>query len=1032
MKHIIFRGFLFASIFLFYGMVNAQQTVSGTVTDADGPLPGATVAIKGTSTGTTTDFDGNYTLNNVPDDAILVFSFVGYQTQELGVNGRATIDVNLATDASELDEVVLIGYGQTTVRDATGAVSSVTAEEFNTGNIASPEELIQGKTAGVQITQASGEPGSGVALRIRGTTSVRSNNNPLFVVDGVPLAGDDTAAGTGDLGFGNSSARNPLNFLNPSDIESISILKDASATAIYGSRGANGVVIVQTKSGRGVQGGQLSYDASLSVASPANEFDLLDREQFLDAVEQYGGDREAQDFGANTDWQDVITRTAISQNHALSYMYNYDTGNVRASLGYNDLEGVVENSSMERLTGRINANQRFFDDRLNLSLQATLSRVEDKAAPVTNTAGSSGDLLGSAYYANPTWPAELDFSPGGGNLNPLQLLRYSNDETETNRALINFSADYDIIPSLNAKITLGYDRADSEKTALVSGDITGVTNGTPGNGRGFIYDRVNTNTLLDFVLNYEKDFENSTFTALAGYSYQKFDREGRDATAFGFGTTNLGEMASNFRSDLNALIGSVGQPYSQFQYSDAGFFADGLFPEFYTGQELTAPSNIGIQSITSGIFDNYDELQSFFTRLNYSLMDKYLFTFTLRADGSSKFGPDNRYAYFPSGAFAWKIDQEDFMNNDVFSTLKLRLGYGVTGNQDGLGYGNFTIRRILQGYGIDNGGGITGGGEATAGFRNPGLKWEETSQANIGIDFGFFADRLSGSLDLYHKDTQDLLLQSEVAQPSPTTSAFRNIDGNVINKGIEFVIDYDLFDNEDFFWNLGFNIAYNDNELQNFDGSINTAQISGQGLTGAFAQLLEDGRPLFSYYLREFGGYDENGLSIYPNGDQQEFVGKSALPTTNLGINTRATYKNWDASLYFSGQYGHYIYNNTANAFFTAGSIAGGRNVTEDVLSSGESPANAPDVSTRFLEKGDFLRLQNAGIGYTFDLAEDSFLKNLRLYVNGQNLFVITDYSGLDPEVNTPTPLNGIPTAGIDYTAYPRPRTFTFGFNANF
>lgn len=1030
MKKIIFRSFLCAVAFLFYSMANAQ-TVSGTVTDESGPLPGATVAVKGTSTGTTTDFDGNYTLNNVPADAVLVFSFVGYETQEIAVDGRSEINVNLATDASELEEVVLIGYGQTTVRDATGAVASVSAEEFNKGNISSPEELIQGKTAGVQITQASGEPGAGVALRIRGTTSVRSNNNPLFVVDGVPLAGDDTAAGTGDLGFGSSSARNPLNFLNPSDIESISILKDASATAIYGSRGANGVVIVQTKSGRGMQGGKFSYDASVSLASPANEFDLLGREEFLAAIEDYGGDPEAQDFEADTDWQDVITRNAFSQNHALSYMYSYGTGNVRASFGYNDIEGVVENSNLERITGRVNANQRLFNDKLNLSLQATISRVNDAAAPVTNTAGSSGDLLGSAYYANPTWPATLDFSPGGGNLNPLQLLEFSSDKTQTNRALINFSADYDILPSLNAKVTLGYDKADSEKTAVVSGDITGVTNGTPGNGRGFINDLESTNTLFDFVLNYEKEFDNSNFTALLGYSYQKFDREGRNASGFGFETTNLDEMADVFRSDLDALTGVIDRPYNQLYYSDAGFFADGLFPEIYEGAEFTVPSSVSLQSITNGTFNNYDELQSFFTRLNYSLLDKYLFTFTLRADGSSRFGPENRYGYFPSGAFAWKIENEDF-SPEFFSTLKLRIGYGITGNQEGLGYGNFTIRRIINGYGIDNGGNITGGGLGTAGFANPNLKWEETAQANIGLDFGFLNDRLSGSLDFYHKDTQDLLLLAQNAQPSPAPQSFRNIDGSVINKGVEFALDYDLFDDADFFWNVGFNIAYNDNELQDFDGLIETAQISGQGLTGAFAQLLAEGRPLFSYYLREFAGFDENGLSIYPNGDEQMFVGKSALPTTNLGINTRAEYKNWDASLFFAGQFGHYIYNNTANAFFTAGSIASGRNVTQDVLTNGESPANAPDVSTRFLEKGDFLRLQNAGIGYTFSLSEDSFLQNLRLYVNGQNLFVITDYSGLDPEVNTQTPLNGLPTAGIDYTAYPRPRTFTFGFNANF
>ncbi|SDR88016.1 SusC/RagA family TonB-linked outer membrane protein [Gramella sp. MAR_2010_147] len=1030
MKKIIFRGFLLVAVFLFCGMTNAQQTVSGTVTDADGPLPGATVAIKGTSTGTTTDFDGNYTLNDVPIDATLVFSFVGYVSQEMKVSGRSTIDVNLETDASELDEVVLIGYGTTTIRDATGAVSSVTAEEFNKGNIASPEELIQGKTAGVQITQASGEPGAGVALRIRGTTSVRSNNNPLFVVDGVPLSGDDTSVGSGDLGVGSSSARNPLNFLNPSDIESISVLKDASATAIYGSRGANGVVIIQTKSGRGAQGGAFTYDGSLSVASPANTYDLLNRDQFLQGIADLGGNPDDVDFGADTDFQDEVFRTAFSQNHTLSYMNSYQSGNVRVSLGYNDINGIVERSELERLTGRLNINQRFLDDRLNLALQATYSKVDDKAVPIANAPGAAGDLLAATYYTNPTFPADVTFDPGGGNLNPLQLLQYTDDITETDRVLLNFSADYDILQNLNAKVTLGYDRSDSEKTVAYSSDILGLTNGVPGNGRSLLDDRTLTNTLLEFVVNYDKEFGDSNLSALAGYSYQKFDREGVYGSGFGFQTSNTQEMIGLFRGDFNNIRNSIDGTYQTFGVGPNGGQLTRLFPEEQSNVAFNAPS-LNLNSVTGGIFENYDELQSFFTRINYTIADKYLFTVTMRADGSSKFGPSEKYGYFPSGAFAWKIDQEDFIS-DPISTLKLRLGYGVTGNQDGLGYGNFTIRRNANGYGIDNGGNVNGGGFSNAGFSNPDLKWESTTQTNLGVDFGFAQDRLSGSLDLYYKDTKDLLLLVQNAQPSPAPFSFQNIDGNLINKGIEFALDYDVFDTDDFFWNFGFNISYNENELQNFDGQIQSAQISGQGLTGAFSQLLVENRPLFSYYLREFGGFDENGISIYPNGDQQEFVDKSALPTTNLGINTRATYKNWDASLFFAGQFGFYVYNNTANALFTAGNLNTGRNVTQDVLTNGESRLNAPDVSTRFLEKGDFVRLQNASLGYTFELGDDALLDDLRLYVNGQNLFLITDYSGLDPEVSTQTPLNGLPTAGIDNTSYPRARTFTFGVNAKF
>ena len=374
--------------------------------------------------------------------------------------------------------------------------------------------------------------------------------------------------------------------------------------------------------------------------------------------------------------------------------------------------------------------------------------------------------------------------------------------------------------------------------------------------------------------------------------------------------------------------------------------------------------------------------------------------------------------------------EEDFIP-DTFSTLKLRLGYGVTGNQE-IPYNLYTSRERFGGVGVGDNGivNIPGTGQVT--FRNEDLQWETTSQTNIGLDFGFMQDRLSGSLDVYYKETTDLLFQTFSAQPAAQDFVWENLDANVVNKGIEFSLDYDLFNDEDFYWNLGFNISYNDNMVEDFDGSVQTGEINGQGLTNAYAQLLAGGQPLFSYYLREFGGFDENGQTIYPNGDVQTFTGKSALPTTNLGISTRVEYKNWDLSTFLTGQFGFYVYNNTENAFFTAGALNSGSNVTRNVVGNGEAANNAPDVSTRFLEKGDFLRLQNATLGYNFDINEESFLKSLRLSLTGQNLFLITDYSGLDPEVNTDKSLNGIPTAGIEYTTYPRATTVTLGLNVSF
>ncbi len=1020
---------LFCFALLSFGFLQAQSTVSGTVVDStDMPLPGVNIVVKGTNNGTTTDFDGNYSLDEVADDATLVFSFVGFAQQEIPVDGRQTINITMQEDADALSEVVVIGYGNVQRRDATGAVSTVSSEDFNQGVISSPEELIQGKTAGLQITTSSGEPGAGINIRIRGTTSVRGGNDPLFVVDGVPLAGDETAAGGGDVGFGTSTSKNPLNFLNPNDIESISVLKDASATAIYGSRGANGVVIITTKQGRGAKG-MLDYSSNVGVATPANKFDLLNREEFLDAVGDFGGNVEDLDFGGNTDWQDEIMRTAISQSHNLSYSNSYSDGNYRASANYTNQNGIIENSSMERLSGRLNITHRLLDDRLKLNLQSTLSQVEDERAPISDNAGAQGDLLGTAYFANPTYPADPEFTPGGDFINPLALLKYYRDNTETDRLLLNFSADYDIFSDLNAKITFGYDNSESFRGSAISGDIQGVGAGVPDNGRGSINEIKATNRLMEFTLNYEKEWENSKFTALAGYSFQDFRRRGTNVSGFGFNTGNMSAMVDELQDSRNILEGAIDGSFQQYGYDANGFFVNRLFPNIQS-EDLDAPGGVNTGAVATDTFDTTDELQSFFTRLNYDVAGKYLFTATLRADGSTRFGGNNKYGYFPSGAFAWQIAEEDFAP-DVFSTLKLRLGYGVTGNQE-IPYNQYEQRERYSGIGIQNSGEINPPGTSLVSFANPNLQWEETSQTNLGLDFGFMDDRLSGGLDFYYKNTTDLLIQVFSAQPSPQPFVYQNLDANVINKGIEFSIDYNIFQREDLFWNFGFNIAYNDNMVEDFNGVIDTGGISGQGLSGAFAQRLVGGQPLFSYFLREFGGFDEDGQSIYPNGDVQEFVGESALPTTNMGISTRLEYQNWDFSVFMAGQFGHYIYNNTENAFFTAGAIGNGRNVTQNVIGNGESNLNAPDVSTRFLEKGDFLRLQNANLGYNFDLDEESFIRSLRLSLTGQNLFVLTGYSGLDPEVDTNKSLNNVPSAGIDYTAYPRPTTVTLGLNVSF
>lgn len=1016
----------------------AQITVSGTVSDASGPVPGVNIVVKGTTNGAQTDFDGNYSLDDVANDATLVFSYIGYTSQEVAVNGQSTVNVTLQEDVEALAEVVVIGYGTTSVKDATGAVTAVSSEDFNQGVITSPEQLIQGKTAGVQISQSSGEPGAGIDIRIRGANSVRSNNNPLFVVDGIPLSGGNTSAESQNIGVGTSSAKNPLSFLNPNDIESISILKDASATAIYGSRGANGVVFITTKSGKGSRGGVWDFSSNLSISSAAKTYDLLTAKEYLAQSEAFGFNIAERNFKNSTDWQEYIFRTSASTNNDISYSQNYGPGNVRATFGYGKTFGIVENTSLERITGRLNWNHRFLQDKLKLGLQSSISRVNDEGAPTGASAGYRGNLLGAAYSANPTWPTNPNFDGTGGLLSPATALEYTQNLSNTNRLLVNFSAEYDIIPELSAKVNLGYDTSESSRTAVASANALNFDQGVTGNGIGALNDLNTESKLLEATLNYKKDFSNSKLDVLVGYSFQDFQNDGRNVSAWGFFTEDLNEMADAIENTANAIENKIQGSYQQYGFAGNiadGIFVNRLFPEPAT-DFITNLNNLSVKSLFADTYDNTDEIQSYFGRVNYSIADKYLFTATMRADGSSRFSEDNQYGYFPSGAFAWKINNEDFVGDSV-STLKLRLGVGITGNQDGLGYGNYTQRqRYGGGDVISDGGEINIPGIVDVSFPNPDLKWEETMQYAVGLDFGFNDDRLNGSIDVYRKETTDLLFNVLSAQPSVQPFIFLNLpDSKVSNEGIEFSLGYDIIDSEDLNWNIGFNVAYNKNMVEDLQGEFNAGTIRGQGLSEAYAQKLKAGQPLFSYFLREFEGFDPvTGQPI--QNDVQEFVGKSALPDVTGGISTSVSYKNWSLNTYFAGQFGHYIYNNTDNAFFTAGAFRGGRNVPLDVLTAGESFDAAADVSTRFLESGDFIRMQNATVSYKWPLQDEAFFSSLVLSVTGQNLFVITDYSGLDPEVSSSPAgadlLNGLPVFGIDYAAYPRPRTFTLGLNAKF
>ncbi|MBT8304161.1 MAG: SusC/RagA family TonB-linked outer membrane protein [Bacteroidia bacterium] len=1038
MKIKLLKSMVLLGAMLSFGFIQAQS-VSGTVIDNNGiPLPGANVIVQGTSNGAQTDFDGNYTLNNVASDAVLVVSYVGYDTQEIPVNGQSTVNVTLQ-EGNALDEVIVIGYGATTVKDATGAVSSVSAEDFNAGIIATPEQLIQGKTAGVQITQTSGEPGAGIDIRIRGTNSVRSNNNPLFVVDGIPLAGGSTSAGLEVAGVGSNPAKNPLSFLNPNDIASISVLKDASATAIYGARGSNGVVIITTKTGRSNRG-EFQYSSNLSVSNPAKTFDLLDRNSYLSESTRLGFNANARDFGSDTSWQGFIYRGSASTNQNLSYSKNYGQGNYRATFGYGKQVGIVESADLERITGRLNVVHRLLDDKLKLDFQGTISRVNDDTAPLAGTAGFRGDLIGASYAANPTWPVDPDFGRNGetgGLINPANLLAYTQNETKTNRYLLSLSGEYSITDDLKAKLSGGYDYTSSDNRAVSSAD--NLIDAVFGNGRGNYNDFEFENTIMEATLNYNTDLGNdSRLDVLAGYSYQKFDRNGVQAQGWGFGSRDLNRMGTDLVDAVNRVTGQITGPYQQFGFGPnvigAPAGTNTFINRLTTGlptDYIAAQTGGAVKAAVVNTFDNFDEIQSYFARVNYTLNNKYLFTATMRADGSTTFGEGNKYGYFPSGAIAWKLSEEDFIGDNV-STLKLRLNAGLTGNQEGVGYGNAIRRTRFNGTGIANNGDISVPGTGVVAFENRDLKWESTLQYGGGIDFGFNNDRLNGSVDVYRKETRDLLFNINSAQPAIQPFRFVNLpDSKIINEGIEFALGYDFIQSEDLTWNMTANVALNDNVVESLTGEYIAGAINGQGLTNAFSQNLKEGYPLFSWYIREFEGFDTNGNAIIGNGGDPVFVGKSALPEITGGLSTSVNYKNWNLNAYFNGAFGHYLYNATRNAFFTAGSFASARNVLAETLTSGESTNASADPSTRFLEKGDFVRLQNLSLSYNLPMEGDGLFKSVLLSVTGQNVFVITDYSGLDPEVSSRTD-GGLPTLGIDYGAFPNPRTFTFGINAKF
>lgn len=991
-KFLLLRFLLGIVLFLFVGSsVYAQDlAISGTVIDTRDkqPLIGVTVKVKGTLTGTSTGPDGGFRLTVPASATALVFSYLGYDSQEVSISGRSVINVMLVPSSTSLSEVVVIGYGTQKVKDATGSVSSLSAESFNKGVIASPEQLLQGRVAGVQVTPASGEPGSGATVNIRGTGSIRAGNGPLYVIDGVPLEGGGTAGGF-DVGAGTSSARNPLSFLNPGDIENISILKDASASAIYGSRGANGVILITTKKGSSGQG--IQFGVTSSVSNIAKRYDLLNAAQFLPAVAATGADATAVNFKGDTDWQDEIFRTGVSQNYNLGFGGSKNASSYRASFGYDNQNGTVKNSGLQRLTGRLNAAHALFNDKIKLDMQFTASNVKNQYAPISDNAGFQGSLIGAVLQANPTVPVRTAdgksfFDPKGGFRNPAAMLALIDDRDKINRYLGNFGASYTFVKNLTYRGTIGFDQSKAVRETYLDPNLQGYTGGqnirgininsVTGNGRGIVQNLKLSSYITEQTLTYEKPLSNSSsLNILGGFSYQQFK------------TNPLNEVGYNTKT-ANVLV------------KDINDFKNRL-PLFGDSTK--------------------SELQSFFGRANYNLNDKYLFTATVRADGSSKFGENNKYATFPAFAVRWKIMNESFAPKGTFDDLSLRLNYGITGNQEFPAYASLAIKQANF-----------NGSTNTITAASPDLRWETTTQYGVGLDFGILKNKLSGTIDYFNKSTEDLLFLQDYAQPAAIPRRWVNLPGRVINKGVEVGLNLNALTKTNFSWEVLYNMTFVDNVVKDFGNrNVITGNINGQGLSGAYAQLITNGSPLASFNVPIFGGFDANGLGIYPNGDAGSILG-SAIPTFSAGLTNNFSFGKFTASFFLNAATGFYLYNNTANAYFLKGNLGTGRNVTTDVANSKENPLNSGEVSSRFLEKGDFLRLSNANLGYTFNVSNMKTFKSLRVSLSGQNLFLITDYSGLDPEINTNKERNGVPSRGIDYTAYPSARTFTLGLNAGF
>jgi TonB-dependent starch-binding outer membrane protein SusC len=970
------------------------QTVTGTVTDSKGePISGISVTVKGTTKGTSTNAQGVYSLDGVAAGSTLVFTGSGFTAQSVKLGSAGSYSVIMQSSISNLNEVVVVGYGTARKRDLTGSVASVSEKDFNKGTFTSADQLIQGKVAGVQMINNSGAPGGESTVKIRGASAVTGSGQPLYVVDGVPLDGRSPRPGLGDVGFGGSNpGNNPLNFINPADIASMDILKDASATAIYGSRAAYGVVLITTKRGKSGEA-KIDFNVSLGTSSMFRQIEVLDAAQFRAALPYYGL-TNANDRGTSVNAMDAITQNGLIQNYNMAISGGTDNARFRASFGVLNQEGIIRKTGIKKYTANLSGNFKFLESKkLGLDINIIPSQFTEEIAPISNNAGSRGNLIGNALQWNPT--ESLRKADGSLNvvagdlLNPLAVSEAIFDNAKTTTILASVSPYYKFSKSLEYRMLYSVNYGVGGRSTVVMPFIN--FNDVNGRGRVIIGQNQLTTQQLTHTLNFNKQVtSNLNVNALAGFEYLSFTNKGYNFG--GYGITGVG-------------FGNYGLPFENYI-------------------QVTDPNNRSMGSFA----DPTNELQSYFVRGGANYKDKYLLTATFRADGSTKFGSQNKYGYFPSLAGAWNISKEDFFKVDKINSLKLRAGWGVTGNSE------FPTGASQERYGLFASG--TNVGNTAVNNANPDLKWQADRQYNVGLDATILNNRVTFTMDYFNKLTTDLLFPAEAAVPGAPGGArtWKNLEGEIVNKGFEFAVNGGVIAKEDFSWDLGVNATFVKNTVNNLPAPINTGELNGQGITGTTVQVIANGLPINAFYTKKFLGMDKaSGFANYAEDGYTLFFVGNPNPKMLLGLSTTLRYKKLSLVANMNGAFGHVIYNNTLNSVINVGSIANGKNIALSVFKDPikESFANPLSASSRFLEKGNYLKMANMTLSYAFGNV-GKVVRGLNAYVTGQNLFVITKFTGFDPEVNVNKSQNGVPSASIEYIPYPSARIITFGLNVGF